>query len=83
MDRTGLDIGALRAFKAVAETGSVTAAARKLAYVQSNVTTRVRRLEEIFGAPLFHRRRRGMVLTPAGERLLAYGRRFEGSHRLR
>lgn len=78
MDRTGIEIGALRAFKAVADIGSVTAAAKRLSYVQSNVTARVRRLEAIVGAPLFHRQRRGMVLTPAGETLLVYANRVLG-----
>lgn len=78
MDRTGIDLGALRVFRTVAEMGTVTAAADKLSYVQSNVTARLRRLEEALGTALFHRQRRGMTLTPAGEVLFDYAYRVLG-----
>ena len=78
MDRSGVELGALRAFKAVAEHGSVSGAARALSYVQSNVTARIRRLEAILGVPLFHRQSRGMALTQSGEVLLTYATRVLG-----
>lgn len=67
-----MDTRSLRIFKAVVTEGSVSRAAESLNYVQSNVTTRIRRLEEDVGTPLFHRSRQGMILTPAGEVLLGY-----------
>lgn len=72
MNRNTLDIGSLQIFKAVADTGSVTAAAEKLCYVQPNVSARIKQLEEILKAPLFYRQHRRMILTRAGEALLGY-----------
>jgi len=43
--------------------------------VQSNVTARIRLLEDELGTPLFHRSSRGVTLTPAGHRLLPYATR--------
>lgn len=71
-----LDINGLRIFLAVAENGSVSRAAEALNYVQSNVTARLRNLEDDLGSQLFYRKSRGMGLTPAGEKLLAYARRI-------
>lgn len=51
---------------------SMKRAAIELNTVQSNVTARIRHLEQELGAPLFERRPNGMVLTPAGARLLPY-----------
>jgi DNA-binding transcriptional LysR family regulator len=47
-------------------------AADQLNTVQSNVTARVRGLEEEIGCPLFDRHSRGVSLTAAGRRLLPY-----------
>jgi LysR family transcriptional regulator, cell division regulator len=71
-----MDIPTLRMFCAVAQTGSVSAAAELLNTVQSNISTHVRKLEEEVRAPLFHREARGMRLTPAGEVLLEYANRI-------
>ncbi|HEX6435893.1 MAG TPA: LysR family transcriptional regulator [Candidatus Binatia bacterium] len=62
----------LRVFEAVARLGSITAAADELHTVQSNVTARIRALEDQLGTLLFRRHSRGVVLTRAGERLLPY-----------
>lgn len=62
----------LRVFEAVARLGSITAASDELHTVQSNVTARIRTLEDQLGIALFRRHSRGVVLTPAGERLLPY-----------
>jgi DNA-binding transcriptional LysR family regulator len=67
-----MDLVALRIFKTVAEEGGITRAAAKLHRVQSNVTTRVRQLEERLGARLFLRQNRKLVLSPEGKVLLAY-----------
>ena len=67
-----IDLTALEIFKVVAEQGSITKAAARLHRVQSNVTTRVKQLEERLGAQLFLRQHRRLVLSPQGKRLLAY-----------
>jgi len=59
---------------AVADAGSVTAAARVLHYTPSNVTQRVQRLEQSVGAPLLERVGRGVVLTELARRLVDEGR---------
>ena len=56
----------LRTFAAVAQCGGITRAAGKLNTVQSNVTNRIRALEDEIAVPLFERHARGMVLTDAG-----------------
>jgi DNA-binding transcriptional LysR family regulator len=71
-----MEFSALRLMRAVAETGSVSRAALELNCVQSNVTARLRRLEDDLGAPLFIRTARGMVPTPAGLVLETYAQRL-------
>lgn len=71
-----MDLNGLRIFLAVAEQGSVSRAAQTLNYVQSNITARLRKLEEDLGSELFYRKSRGMGLTPAGEKLLGYARKM-------
>ncbi len=56
----------LEAFCCVAETGSLTAAARRLGVAKSVVTTRVQQLEGRLGVPLFHRSSRAMKLSELG-----------------
>ncbi len=65
----------LRVFEAVARFGGMNRAAAELNTVQSNVTARIKNLEEKVGTPLFHRRGRGVELTAAGRRLLPYASR--------
>lgn len=67
-----MDSSSLQIFLAVAQEGGVSKAAQKLNYVQSNVTARIRKLEDELGVSLFYRRPRGMSLTPAGEVLVPY-----------
>lgn len=62
----------LRIFEAVARTGGLGRAAAELNTVQSNVTTRMRRLEEELETELFDRHSRGVTLTAAGHRLRPY-----------
>ena len=59
-------------FAAVAEAGGIGRAAVVLNTVQSNVTARIRSLEQNLQKPLFYRGTRGVTLTQAGERLLPY-----------
>ena len=65
-----LDLIDLSYFVTVAREGGVTRAAEKLHRVQSNVTTRIRKLEEYLDVTLFLREGRRMVLTADGHRLL-------------
>ncbi len=67
-----MDAADLRVFEAVARLSGMNRAAGELNTVQSNVTTRIRLLEEELGVPLFHRHSRGVALTAAGRRLLPY-----------
>lgn len=75
-----LDIDALRAFLAVAEAGSVTAAALRVGRTPAAVSMQLKKLEETLGAALFLRKPRGMELTPEGERLRTYARRMMTLH---
>lgn len=70
-----MNSGDLRIFEAVARLGGMNRAAAELNTVQSNVTARIRQLEERLGTPLFERHSRGVTLTAAGQRLLPYARR--------
>jgi DNA-binding transcriptional LysR family regulator len=65
-----LDVTRLRVLVAVAQHGSVTAAARALNYAQPSVSHHLARLEAETGARLTQRSGRGIALTEAG-RLLA------------
>jgi len=71
-----IDLAALEIFKAVAEQGGITKAAARLHRVQSNVTTRVKQLEERLGTTLFLRQHRRLVLSAEGKVLLAYADRL-------
>lgn len=72
-----MDVSDLRVFEAVARLGGMNRAASELNTVQSNVTTRIRVLEEELGAPLFRRHSRGVSVTEAGARLLPYAVRLQ------
>lgn len=72
VDKMTMDSADLRVFEAVARLGGMSRAAAELHTVQSNVTTRIRLLEEKLGIPLFDRHSRGVTLTDAGRRLLPY-----------
>lgn len=67
----------LRAFLAVAETGSTLAAGRKLQVSQTTAARRIASLEEALGVTLFDKRQAGYALTPAGEALLPRAREVE------
>ena len=71
-----MDAADLKTFEAVARLGSMNRAAAELNTVQSNVTARIRSLEEELGTPLFQRHSRGVALTDAGRRLVPYAERI-------
>ena len=65
---------ALRQFLAVAETGSITAAAERLHITQPTITVSIRKLEDDYGVGLFERSSRGMQLTDYGAVLYNHAR---------
>lgn len=71
-----MELTALRTFVAVVEAGGILAATRQLNTVQSNVTGRIRKLEDEVGSELFVRKGRGLELAPAGRVLLEHARRM-------
>ena len=62
-----MKLNALRDFLAVAERGSLRAAARQLDLPQPSMTRSIHDLEKELGVVLFERRAKGVVLTPMGE----------------
>ncbi|WP_217601661.1 LysR family transcriptional regulator [Chitinophaga sp. GbtcB8] len=64
----------LQTFEAVAALGSFTKAAEAMHTVQSNVTARIKSLEDEFKVTLFTRTSRRVELTTAGETLIKYCR---------
>lgn len=71
----------LRAFLAIAEKRSLTAAAEALGLAQPSLTKVLRRLETEYGARLFERLPRGVALTPSGESLYRRGKAIELEYR--
>ncbi|MFD0694519.1 LysR family transcriptional regulator [Paenibacillus sp. GCM10027628] len=61
-----MELTDLKVFMAVMEEGSVSRAAERLDYVQSNVTTRIRKLESELGVQLFQRHPKGVIPTEKG-----------------
>ncbi len=71
-----MELSDLRVFRAVVQAGGVRRAAAQLHRVQSNVTTRVRQLEQELGVALFLREGKRLQLSPAGMVLLDYAERL-------
>ncbi|MDP1532780.1 MAG: LysR family transcriptional regulator, partial [Rubrivivax sp.] len=69
-----LDWNQLRAFFETAETGSLSAAARKLGLTQPTLSRQVAAIELSMGVTLFERVGKAMVLTPTGLDLLEHAR---------
>lgn len=69
-----LDWSLLQSFLAVAEEGSLSAAARKLGASQPTLGRQIKQIEEQLGVTLFHRKPRGFALTDIGTKLLAPAR---------
>jgi len=65
-----LEIRHLKLLSAVAESGSVTEAGKRLYLTQSALSHQLRDAEQKLGTSLFLRLGKKMVLTPAGEKLL-------------
>src|SRR5688500_17273425 len=71
-----LETSDLNVFLTVVRAGGVTRAAERLHRVQSNVTTRIRKLEDDLGVALFLREGKRLQLTPEGKRLVPYAERL-------
>jgi len=70
----GLELRHLRYLVAVADAGTFTQAAERMFIAQPTLSQQIRRLEEMVGTPLLHRRRDGVQLTEAGSVLLEESR---------
>jgi len=62
-----LKLSHFRNAAAIAEQGSLRAAARRLGIAQPSLTRSLSELEREIGAPLFERRSKGMIATPLGD----------------
>ena len=71
----GMDLRQLEIIRAIAETGSFTAAGEKLHVSQSAISRQILLLEDELGEPVFHRIGRRIRITPAGESLLQLSHR--------
>src|SRR5262244_2789700 len=71
-----MDLADLHVFRTVVDAGGITRAAERLHRVQSNVTTRIKLLEQELGVALFLREGRRLQLAPAGKALLGYAERI-------
>jgi DNA-binding transcriptional LysR family regulator len=72
-----LDWDDLRFALAVADAGGLSAAGRALRVDPATIGRRLDGLEAGLGCKLFHRRRQGLVPTPAGSKLIRHARRIE------
>ena len=69
-----LDWNQLKAFLQTAQTGTLSAAARKLGLTQPTLSRQVAAIEQQMGVTLFERVGKAMVLTPTGLDLLEHAR---------
>jgi len=75
-----MEIRQLRAFTAIAELGTFTAAALRVHVTQAAISMQIRQLENELGARLFVRAPRRVMLTEAGEQLLHCARQILRDH---
>ncbi|WP_242144141.1 MULTISPECIES: LysR family transcriptional regulator [unclassified Bacillus cereus group] len=71
-----MNIQNLVTFHKVAKERSFSKAAKKMHFVQSNITAKIKKLENEYQTQLFFRNQNGVTLTPAGERLLTYSEKI-------
>ncbi|MEH6356539.1 MAG: LysR substrate-binding domain-containing protein [Marinobacter sp.] len=76
MRRRILDLNMLHTLVAIADAGSVTAAAERLAYTQSAVSMQLRRLEASLDVALHEPAGRKIRLTAEGQKLVGYARKM-------
>ncbi|MBD0325685.1 MAG: LysR family transcriptional regulator, partial [Pyrinomonadaceae bacterium] len=75
-----MEIRQLKAFIAIAETGTFTAGAARVHVTQAAISMQLKQLELEIGAPLFIRAPRRVILTEAGEALLERARAILREH---
>ena len=63
-------------FQEVARSGSINQAATAMNYSQSNVTSRIKKLERDLHVTLFYRHQKGVTLTNEGKELLPYAQKI-------
>lgn len=80
MARTDLQVDWLRAFVAVVDNGSLSAAAPQVHRSQSAISMQLLKLEEAVGGAVLRRGPRHLSLTPMGTELLGYARRLLALH---
>ena len=74
-----MDWDAVQVFLAIARTGRLSAAARRLEVEHTTVSRRLAALEAELGAPLFYRTAAGYVLTPHGHNVLSSAETMESA----
>ena len=72
------DLTDLRLFLSVAECGSLTGGARAMHLALASASERIAGMEEVLGAPLLERNRRGVRPTAAGQALVRHARAILG-----
>jgi DNA-binding transcriptional LysR family regulator len=77
---SAVEIRQLRAFVAIAETGTFTAGALRVHVTQAAISMQIRQLESEIGARVFVRAPRHVILTEAGEQLLRRARHILREH---
>lgn len=75
-----MEIRQLKAFMAIADARTFTAAAQRIHYTQAALSMQIKQLEKEVGVPLFTRMPRRVVLTEAGERLMARAQHILREH---
>ena len=73
-DERRMTLNQLRNVIAIADTGSMNEAAKKLYIAQPSLSQSIKELEKEIGAELFRRGNRGVFLTVEGEEFLSYAR---------
>lgn len=71
-----MELNDIKMFYEVAQTNSVSQAAQNLGYTQSNISKRIKRLEEELDQRLFERNNKGMQLTETGLQFLHYAKQL-------
>ncbi|MGV3571424.1 MAG: LysR family transcriptional regulator [Ramlibacter sp.] len=80
MPSTDLQLDWLRAFVAAVDTGSLTAAGRRVHRSQSALSMQIAKLEQAVGRPVLVRTPRRLDMTAAGRELLEHARRLVSLH---
>ncbi|MHC9001523.1 LysR family transcriptional regulator [Enterococcus bulliens] len=71
-----MELNDIKMFYEVAQTNSVSQAAQNLGYTQSNISKRIKCLEEEIDQRLFERNNKGMHLTSAGQEFIPYAQKL-------